>query len=67
MAKKRQLVKCSRCKQVFYDNMVRSCPHPSVKQAFGENLCIYCCLKCKLHTRPSPHCGAVGCGYNKGE
>ncbi|MBR5873611.1 MAG: hypothetical protein IKY90_02620 [Oscillospiraceae bacterium] len=63
MAKKRQVFRCDRCKREFYEDMFRSCPHPTVKQVFGGRICHYCCMKCKHHTRPLKYCAAIGCGY----
>ena len=60
MAIKQQTLTCARCGYTFASTVVRKCPHEAVNRLLGEHICIYCCKKCKFHTK-QPFCGAVGC------
>lgn len=50
MAKKYD-VRCDKCYDWYYGSNVRKCPHPAVRQRIGENICGYCCMKCKFHVK----------------
>lgn len=63
---KRPLTLCARCGRAFGGLMVGKCPNEAVRRALGENICYYCCKKCKFHIK-HPFCGAIGCGYKGGE
>lgn len=51
---------CAKCGRLLSDAIVRKCPHEAVNRLLGEHICIYCCQKCKFHTR-QPFCSVVGC------
>lgn len=53
---------CFKCGHAYYRSCVRACPHPAVNRVYGSTICIYCCRKCKFHTK-TPFCGAGGCSY----
>lgn len=42
-------IKCSVCGKIYYNSCVRKCPHGAVNKVYGENVCLYCCRKCKHH------------------
>ena len=55
---------CARCKRKYGDLQVAVCPNEAVNRVFGEQICYYCCRRCKFHTK-HPLCGAIGCGYHE--
>lgn len=40
-------VKCSKCKRTYNSCSVQKCPHEAVNSKVGQNICMYCCRKCK--------------------
>ena len=56
-------VMCDRCKRLYHSIAVANCKHEVVNQYYGEHICVYCCKKCKHHTK-FPNCGAIGCNLN---
>ena len=60
----RRFTTCARCGYTFGDMQIAKCPNEAVNRLLGENICYYCCKKCKFHTK-TPYCGAIGCGYKK--
>lgn len=57
---------CARCKRIFNPGMVQHCKHPRVQEYFGEDICLYCCKRCRHHTTV-PYLDGVGCGFEGGE
>lgn len=51
--------RCDKCGRYWADCLVRECPHPKVRELIGEQMCLYCCRKCK-HAVKLPY-GALGC------
>lgn len=51
---------CDRCKRTFHTISVARCRHPTVKQHYGANICLYCCMKCKHHYKAETF-DAIGC------
>lgn len=54
---------CARCGRRFGPLMIRECPNEAVKRILGDEICYYCCKKCKYHVK-HPMCGAIGCDYH---
>ena len=57
---------CCRCGREWRADMCRACPHPRVQQVYGENICVYCCKRCKLH-KTVPYFDGIKCGYSEGK
>lgn len=57
---------CSRCQKVWQAGMVLACKHPKVRSVFGENICMYCCKRCK-HRETFEYMDGVRCGYKEGD
>lgn len=57
---------CSRCGREWRHGMVWACPHPKVQEVFGENICVYCCKRCR-YSIPVDFCDGIKCGYTQGE
>ena len=62
-AKKYVRTVCARCGREYGPMQIRHCHNEAVNRVLGENICYYCCKRCKFHTK-HPLCGAIGCGYN---
>ena len=64
------LVACDKCGEERPRCSIAKCPHPAVNRVFGENVCMYCCRKCKFHIRLTVKehgLNGVQCGYGKEE
>ncbi len=59
----RSYLMCDKCGFKYDEISVRKCPHQSVKNHYGEHICVCCCQKCKFSERVS---GGLACDY-KGE
>ena len=59
---KEHTIMCDRCKRLFHSYTVAKCKHEAVNKHYGENICMYCCMKCKHHEKVV--CGVV-CTLNK--
>ena len=53
---------CARCKRTLRSSVIQRCHDEAVNKYLGEYICIYCCKKCKHHTK-HPLCDAIGCKY----
>lgn len=40
---------CDKCGRNWYQSLVGTCHHPAVNKVYGENVCLYCCKKCRFH------------------
>ena len=60
MKKNEPYIMCDRCKRLFNFYSVAKCKHAAVNQHFGEHICMYCCMKCKHHSK-IPDCGGIKC------
>lgn len=40
-------VRCDRCGYIYRKSGLRKCRHEAVIAKYGENICRYCCMKCK--------------------
>ena len=59
---KENLTMCDRCKRIFHSYTVAKCKHKTVNEHYGQNICMYCCMRCKHHEKV--YCG-VRCTLNK--
>lgn len=44
----RSYLMCDKCGFKYDEISVRKCPHQSVKNHYGEHICVCCCRKCKF-------------------
>ena len=56
---------CARCRRPFMEPTIRHCYNEAVNREMGEDICYFCCKRCRFHTSV-PLCGAIGCSYKKG-
>lgn len=58
-----KIIRCVRCQREYFDGMIARCGHPAVRKAYGgNNICYYCCKRCKHHERVEL-IGGIKCGY----
>jgi hypothetical protein len=48
---KEDVIKCDRCNRLFHSYSVAHCTHEAVNKYYGKRICMYCCMKCKHHTK----------------
>ena len=59
---KQKKIRCAKCGSLLNWHLTRPCPHPIVRAACGENICMSCCNGCKYKVEPKYYSG-LGCGY----
>lgn len=55
---------CARCKRTYNEPQIRRCYNENVNRLLGDDICYYCCKRCRFHTKV-PLCGAIGCDYKR--